>query len=166
MHKMKTSKEYSAALNNTLEYALNYLNELDSDCVSAYKSLDTLRSDLNKPLNANRETAEKVINELIKDAEGGLINSAGGRFFAWVIGGSIPAALAADWLTSVWDQNAALYASSPSEAVIEEIVGDWLKEILRKRLLKLRKMTNTLTLTLTLFIFIDYYLKVYSKIIF
>ncbi|HTC89306.1 MAG TPA: pyridoxal-dependent decarboxylase, partial [Bryobacteraceae bacterium] len=44
--------------------------------------------------------------------------------------GSVPAALAADWLTSAWDQNAALYACAPSAAVVEEIAGEWLKDLL------------------------------------
>jgi glutamate/tyrosine decarboxylase-like PLP-dependent enzyme len=59
-----------------------------------------------------------------------LIGSASGRFFGWVIGSTLPAAVAADWLTSVWDQNAALHACSPSAAVVEEVVGAWLKELL------------------------------------
>jgi glutamate/tyrosine decarboxylase-like PLP-dependent enzyme len=73
---------------------------------------------------------EQVILELSEDVEGGILGSAGGRFFAWVIGGSLPAALAADWLTATWDQNAALYACSPAAAVAEEVVGGWLKDIL------------------------------------
>ncbi|MEM7316532.1 MAG: aminotransferase class V-fold PLP-dependent enzyme, partial [Planctomycetota bacterium] len=52
-----------------------------------------------------------------------------GRFFAWVIGGSLDSALAADWLTSTWDQNAALFSCSPAAAVVEEVAGEWLKEL-------------------------------------
>ncbi|THC90933.1 hypothetical protein EYZ11_009605 [Aspergillus tanneri] len=58
------------------------------------------------------------------------MGNAGGRFFAWAIGGTLPAALAADWLTSTWNQNAALSACSPAAAVTEEICGRWLKDIL------------------------------------
>jgi aromatic-L-amino-acid decarboxylase len=47
-----------------------------------------------------------------------------------VIGGSLPSALAADWLTSAWDQNAGLYACGPAAAVVEEIAGAWLKDLL------------------------------------
>ncbi|MGA2989198.1 MAG: aminotransferase class V-fold PLP-dependent enzyme [Candidatus Korobacteraceae bacterium] len=73
---------------------------------------------------------EQVIAELIADVEGGIVGCSGGRFFGWVVGGSLPAALAADWLTATWDQNAALYASAPAASVVEEIAGGWLKEIL------------------------------------
>jgi len=127
-----TSKqsEYDSVLNNTLKYATDYLNNINDSSVCAIKSLDNLRKDLNKPLNPEGESADKIISELVNDVNGGLLNSSGGRFFAWVIGGTVPAALAADWLTSTWDQNAALYACSPAEAVIEEVVGEWLKNIL------------------------------------
>src|SRR5262249_22534934 len=50
--------------------------------------------------------------------------------FAWVIGGAVESALAADWLTAVWDQNAVTYQSGPAAALVEEIAGAWLKEIL------------------------------------
>ncbi len=72
----------------------------------------------------------RVIEELVRDVKGGILGMPGGRFYAWAIGGSLPAALAADWLTSAWDQNAALYACSPAAAVVEEVVGVWLKDLL------------------------------------
>src|SRR6516225_12172628 len=71
----------------------------------------------------------QVIDELVRDAHGGIVSSAGGRFSGWVIGGTLPAALAADWLTAVWDQNAAIHACGPAEAVIEEVAGAWLKDL-------------------------------------
>jgi glutamate/tyrosine decarboxylase-like PLP-dependent enzyme len=71
-----------------------------------------------------------VIEELVRDTEGGLIGSSSGRFFGWVIGGTLPTALAADWLTSAWDQNAASNLTAPAEAVVEEVCGDWMKDLL------------------------------------
>jgi glutamate/tyrosine decarboxylase-like PLP-dependent enzyme len=70
------------------------------------------------------------VSALVRDSAGGHIGCAGGRFFAWVVGGSLPAALAADWLTSAWDENCTLFASGPATAVMEEVAGEWLKEIL------------------------------------
>lgn len=122
--------KYRAVLEQTLTHALGYLENLDQASASADASLADLRQRLVRPLVNEGVDATQVINELVTDVQGGLLGSAGGRFFGWVIGGSIPAALAADWLTSTWDQNAALYACGPAEAVIEEVCGQWLKELL------------------------------------
>jgi glutamate/tyrosine decarboxylase-like PLP-dependent enzyme len=117
-------------LEQVLDIALAYLNNLDRKPVASTVDLATLRSRLGKPLNDAGLPPETVVAELAKDVEGAVLGSAGGRFFGWVIGGTEPAALAADWLTSAWDQNAALYACSPAASVIEEVVGGWLKQIL------------------------------------
>lgn len=55
---------------------------------------------------------------------------ASGRFFAWVIGGALPSALAADWLTATWDNNAALHACGPASSVVEDVAGGWVKDLL------------------------------------
>ena len=70
-----------------------------------------------------------MIDELVANTVGGTWLRQR-RFFAWVSGGSLTAALAADWLTATWDQNAALYACGPAAAVVEEIAGTWLKDLL------------------------------------
>jgi glutamate/tyrosine decarboxylase-like PLP-dependent enzyme len=118
------------SLQLALRSALAYLEGLGSGSVAATASLAELRSRLTKPLNDHSLDPEEVVRDLVRDARDGLLGSAGGRFFAWAIGGSVPAALAADWLTSAWDQNAALYACSPSAAVVEEVAGEWLKDLL------------------------------------
>lgn len=118
------------ALDRAVSHAKSYLNNLDSAPVSATASLAELRTRLARPLTDQGVPAERVIDELASDVDGGLIGNAGGRFFAWVIGGSIPAALAADWLTSTWDQNAGIYACSPAAGVVEEVTGSYLKELL------------------------------------
>lgn len=98
--------------------------------MAATKSLAELREALDVPMIDSGLDAADVVNELAAAVEGGLLNSAGGRFFGWVIGGALPSALAADWLTSAWDQNAGLYACSPAASVVEEVAGKWLKELL------------------------------------
>jgi len=124
------SSPYAPALQRALAHALAHLDALDQAPVGATSTLAELRARLAKPLADEGLPAEQVIDELVTDSAGGILGSAGGRFFGWVIGGSVPAALAADWLTSTWEQNAAIYACGPAEAVIEEVAGAWLKELL------------------------------------
>ncbi|HEU4871718.1 MAG TPA: pyridoxal-dependent decarboxylase [Pyrinomonadaceae bacterium] len=127
---METDDSSLRVLSLAQHHALSYLTNLDRAPVGATVDVQTLRQRLNKPLADSGLPPEQVITELVKDVEGGLLGSAGGRFFGWVIGGSLPAALAADWLTASWDQNAALYATAPAAAVVEEVAGLWLKDIL------------------------------------
>ncbi len=127
---MEKLSMYKAALKRAFEYSLDYLETLETRPVKAAALYAELKSHLEYPLMEQGMAADQVIMDLIQDAEGGILGSAGGRFFGWVIGGSLPAALAADWITSAWDQNAASYAAGPAEAVIEEVVGKWLKDLL------------------------------------
>jgi glutamate/tyrosine decarboxylase-like PLP-dependent enzyme len=121
---------FASTLQIALQAALDHLQSLDRGGVSATAGLEQLRARLRKPLNEESLPPEAVVEELVRDAKDGILGSAGGRFFAWVVGGALPAALAADWLTSTWDQNAGIYACGPSAAVVEEVVGEWLKDLL------------------------------------
>lgn len=127
---MSDASAFRPALELALHHALTHLDNLEHQPVAAQATLDTLRQRLAKPLNDEPMQAERVIDELVADTAGGIVGSAGGRFFGWVVGGSTPAALGADWLTSAWDQNAASYACAPAEAVVEEVCGEWLKDLL------------------------------------
>lgn len=111
-------------------HASTYIAGLGSRPIAASAGLAELRRRLGKPLPEEGSPDEAVIDELVRDAEGGILASGSGRFFGWVIGGALPVAVAADWLTAAWDQNAASNATAPAEAVVEEISGAWLKELL------------------------------------
>ena len=76
------------------------------------------------------QPGEQVIDELIAAAEPGLVANTDPNFYSWVMGGSNLVGVAADWLTSAWGQNAAIYQSSPAAAVAEEAVEAWLLELL------------------------------------
>ena len=117
-------------LQKAFELAVSFLDGLDRKPVSEVVDLADLRNRLGRPLADKPSPPDSVIAELARDVDGGIVRSAGGRFFGWVIGGGLPTAIAADWLTSVWDQNAVLYGAGPAAAVVEEVVGKWIKEIL------------------------------------
>jgi glutamate/tyrosine decarboxylase-like PLP-dependent enzyme len=127
---MPPESPFRGPLHLALRHAIEYLDRLDTQAVDATIDLETLRARLGKPLNEDELPPEQVIDDLVRDAEGGIIGNIGGRFFGWVIGGALPASLAADWLTAAWDQNAGLYASGQAAAVAEEVAGAWLKDIL------------------------------------
>jgi glutamate/tyrosine decarboxylase-like PLP-dependent enzyme len=124
------SDQTKRALERAMQHTREYLDHLDNAPVGATVDLATVRARLTKPLTDGPLPAEQVIDELVADSSGAIINSAGGRFFAWVVGGSVPASFAADLLTTAWDQNAGIYASGPAAAVTEEVAGAWLKDLL------------------------------------
>jgi glutamate/tyrosine decarboxylase-like PLP-dependent enzyme len=117
-------------LRQTTELAIEFLASLDERPVHATATRAELLADLGGPLPRAGEAPSAVIEHLARAAEAGTVGIAGPRYFGFVIGGSMPAALAADWLTSTWDQNAAIYAAGPAASVVEELAGDWLVALL------------------------------------
>lgn len=120
----------SQALQDAAAYAAQYLAALSERPVAASASVDELRDALGLPLPEDPLPAEDVIASLIKGAEPGVVGTTSPRYFGFVIGGGTPAAAAADLLTTVWDQNAGLFAAGPSASVVEEVAGGWLKDLL------------------------------------
>ena len=118
-------------LRRAAELADRYLEGLDRAPVGSLADPRTVRSRLDRPLADDGVPPEQVLDELAGDVDGGLLHTPSGRFFGWVIGGSLPVGIAADWLTSAWDQNAAAYACSPAAAATEDVVAEWLKDLLR-----------------------------------
>ena len=127
---MPFDSRQQATLERAAELALSYLGSLDAAPVCATTPLAELRRHFSHPLPDDGVDPVTVVEELASDVAGGLLGSAGGRFYGWVIGAGLPSALAADWLTATWDQNAGLYACSPAAAVVEEVSCSWLKDVL------------------------------------
>jgi len=111
------------------EHALVWLDGLDARSVATTASVAELRTRLARPLADLGAPCVTVIDDLVADTAGGILGSQNGRFYGWVIGGGLPAAMAADWLTTVWDQNAGVHACSPAASVVEEVAAGWLREI-------------------------------------
>jgi glutamate/tyrosine decarboxylase-like PLP-dependent enzyme len=117
-------------LNRTLAHAIAYRDAEPSAPVAGMATHEDLLARLNLPLTNSGIAAETVIDDLVHAVDGGLHRTSGGRFYGWVIGSTLPSALAADWLTSAWDQNSGAFAVAPAAQVVEEIAGAWLKDVL------------------------------------
>jgi glutamate/tyrosine decarboxylase-like PLP-dependent enzyme len=121
----------AGALERAAHHALAYLESLDRVPVYASVSRSELLARFDVPLNRAGISPSVIVDELAAAVDGGLTGSASGRFFAWVIGGALPSAVATEWLMSAWDQNAGNYGTSPVSAVVEEVAGKWLLDVLR-----------------------------------
>ncbi len=117
-------------LRRTAEIAADFVETLDERSIWPPATVDELRGALGGPLPDDPSDPLAVIEALAAGAEPGIVGIPSGRYFGFVIGGALPAALAADWLTSAWDQNAGLVICGPSAAVCEDVAGEWLKDLL------------------------------------
>jgi glutamate/tyrosine decarboxylase-like PLP-dependent enzyme len=122
--------EIDRLLERTAARAAEFLHGLPHRPVRATASVEELLDALGGPLPDEPSDPVEVVERLARGAEGGLVGSAGPRFFGFVIGGSLPATLGADWLTSTWDQNAGLLAASPAAAVVEAVSAEWVLDLL------------------------------------
>lgn len=130
MAEKKPLQDFESVLSTAHDLSRKFIDDLDNRPVSPQVSHQVLKSKWVSDLPENGTDPVKVLEELSEAALPGLTINQGGRFFSWVIGGSHPGSVGADWLTSTWDQNCGLYLTSPSAAIAEEIAGAWLKELL------------------------------------
>ncbi len=122
--------ELPALLARAADTAIAYRNSLPERPVASGVAAEDLRSGLGGPLPDGPTPPGEVLEQLIRAAEPGLVATAGPRFFGFVVGGSLPAATAADMLAVGWDQMAFNALSAPAASVAEEVAGGWLKELL------------------------------------
>ena len=116
-------------LEQTMTAAVEYLDSIGDRNVNALEGGDGMRARLARPLPDRGDPDSTIIAELAAAGAVGTVATQGRRYFGFVVGGSVPAATAADWLVSTWDQNAGVYVLSPITSVVEDIAGGWLKEL-------------------------------------
>ncbi|RFA17165.1 aspartate aminotransferase family protein [Subtercola boreus] len=121
--------DFNEALSRAKEHALSWLASVETRPVGPQKSVDQLAADFGGPLQEAPIPPAEVVDELARLADPGLMAMPSGRFFGWVIGGTLPAALGADWLVSAWDQNSAMRYATPATAAIEETAARWIVDL-------------------------------------
>ena len=121
---------YGNVLGVAAKYSQKWLNSIPSRGVNPKKNANEIKVDLGTELPDGATDPAIVIEHLAKAGEAGLMAMGSGRFFGWVVGGTLPAALAADWLVSAWDQNSPSRIATPTTAAAEEIAAKWLLDIL------------------------------------
>jgi glutamate/tyrosine decarboxylase-like PLP-dependent enzyme len=121
---------YEDALRAAAAHSRQWLTQLPERQVGPRVSADEIREEAFALLGQPPVSAADVVEELAVLAEPGLMAINSGRFFGWVMGGVLPAALGADWLVSSWDQNNGMRAATPGVAGIEEAAARWLLRLL------------------------------------
>jgi glutamate/tyrosine decarboxylase-like PLP-dependent enzyme len=122
--------ELDDLLRRTADLAREYLGELPNRHVGARADAATIAERIGGPLPEASEDPWAVVERLAHEVDDGLVASGGPRYFGFVIGGQLPASAAADWMTTVWSQNAVVHAASPAGAAVEEVAGRWMLELL------------------------------------
>lgn len=122
--------ERLSCLERAFELSQEFLEHVDERPVWPVATYDEMLTALGGPVPEAPSSPVDVVDLLARAADPGLVAIPGGRFFGFVIGGALPAALAADWLTSVWDQNAGLSSLTPAAAAAETVATGWLLDVL------------------------------------
>src|SRR5471032_2455821 len=122
--------EYKNVLDRATARSMEWIESIPGRNVAPSVNVDAMKKVFGYPLQDDPIDPVAVVDELATLAEPGLMAMPSGRFFGWVIGGALPAALAADWLVSAWDQNSTLRYATPAAAAAEEAAGGWLLELL------------------------------------
>jgi len=121
---------YDAALERASTRAREWLAALPDRPIPPRQDADGVLASLGGPLPDGPIDPADVIDLLADGVEPGLMAMGSGRFFGWVIGGTLPAALGADWLTSAWDQNNGMRFATPGTVAAEEAAATWVLDLL------------------------------------
>ena len=124
------SGDYEKVLDVARDHARTWLGSLEIRPVGPRINADEVRRRAAALLSAPTVDAAAVVTELAELAEPGLMSIGSGRFFGWVMGGTLPAALGADWLVGCWDQNAGMRYATPGVVGVEEAAADGLLDLL------------------------------------
>jgi glutamate/tyrosine decarboxylase-like PLP-dependent enzyme len=122
--------QYDKALDRAAAHARDWLAAVPGRDVPPELDADAVAAALGGPFPDGPTEPADVVDLLARHVEPGLMAMPSGRFFGWVIGGTLPAALAADWLVSTWDQNTGMRFATPGTAGAEEVAAAWLLEAL------------------------------------
>ena len=122
--------QYDGPLDEAARLAKQWLHGLDTRRVAPTAGPAEVLAALPRDLPSGASADVDVVRELAAAADPGLLGIGSGRFFGWVMGGVLPAALAADWLVSAWDQNTGMRGATPGTAALEELAGTWLLDLL------------------------------------
>lgn len=121
---------YDAILEASGRHARAWLSGVRERPIPPQAGADDIKERLGRDLPPDGEPDLEVIGRLAEGIEPGLIAIGSPRFYGWVIGGTQPVALGADWLVSAWDQNTGLRAITPGAVAVEELAGEWLLDLL------------------------------------
>ncbi|WP_235508289.1 pyridoxal-dependent decarboxylase [Agromyces sp. Soil535] len=122
--------EYSAVLHVAERRARDWLASVPERPIEPRAGVEQVKDALGREFEDTGQDAATVVGQLATAIEPGLIAMASPRFYGFVIGGTYPAALGADWLVSAWDQNTGSRTPTPGAAAVEELAAEWLLDLL------------------------------------
>ena len=125
-----TTEHYRQALDAAYQEALRWLESVADRPIRPELDAEGVLARLDRTLRDYARPPAAVIQELAAATRPGLIALGSPRFYGLVIGGTYPAAMAADWLVSAWDQNSGARQLTPATAAVEQVAGAWLLELL------------------------------------